>query len=267
MQYALGAIVALLLVTACSATPSDVRFANVDGNRVAYRVLGSGGPVLVMISGLGEGMDSFSNVAPDLAAHATVILYDRAGYGQSDPAQTLRDAAGTDRELMAVLDAAGVHGPYFVLGHSLGGLFAEYFAAHHRDQVAGLILEESRPAGFSERCLALRLSPCGPPAMLVRFMRPGGRAEVAGLVQTEAQVAGITPGPQPTLVLSRSAPVRPNSIDGLWAQFQADLAARYPSARRLVAPQGGHVIHREARDWFIAQVHDFLSASTPAIQN
>nr|QQZ50791.1 hypothetical protein JKL49_05500 [Phenylobacterium glaciei] len=31
----------------------------------------------------GDGMASFREVAPDLAAHATVILYDRAGYGGS----------------------------------------------------------------------------------------------------------------------------------------------------------------------------------------
>ena len=51
---------------------------------IAYRVLGTGKPVIVMISGLGDGMATFNSVASDLAESATVIIYDRAGYGASE---------------------------------------------------------------------------------------------------------------------------------------------------------------------------------------
>lgn len=71
------------------AAPKDARFATIEGRRVAYRVIGAGRPALVMISGLGEGMASFEAAAPALATKATLILYDRAGYGASAPGPPL----------------------------------------------------------------------------------------------------------------------------------------------------------------------------------
>jgi pimeloyl-ACP methyl ester carboxylesterase len=241
-----------------SAEPMDVRTAQVGGNRVAYRVLGHDRPVLVLISGLGDGMASFEGVAADLAKTATVIVYDRAGYGRSDAATTPRDAAAVDRELVGMLKASGVPGPYVVAGHSLGGLYAEYFAAHHPDAVAGLILEESRPADFSRRCLAAKLAMCVPPAALVRFLPKGAQAEAAALDETAAEVGVMRQAPVPALVLSRPIPKDAKGFDALWSKAQDDLATRY-AARHLTAPAGGHYVHKDQRAWFIAQVNAFLA--------
>ncbi len=242
------------------AAARDVRTAQVDGHAVAYQVLGHGGPVLVLISGLGDGMDTFKAVAPDLAKSATVIVYDRAGYGGSGRAAAIRDAAAADRELVGLLKASGVKGPYVIAGHSLGGLYAEYFAAHHPGEVAGLILEDSRPADFTRRCQAAKLPLCVIPPILERFMSNGARAELAGLDDTLAQVAAVVrPLPKPVLVLSH--PVGPNAkpFDALWKAAQADLAARYPGSRHLTAPAGGHYIHKDQGAWFVSRVADFLA--------
>ena len=69
-------VAAFLTFTALTAEmsftePSDAHTAQIDGNRVAYRVLGQGRPVLVLISGLGDGMASFKDVVPELAKVAT----------------------------------------------------------------------------------------------------------------------------------------------------------------------------------------------------
>ena len=83
LLLALSVFALNLLTTAPRPTTAPPRTARVDGQAVAYRVLGAGRPVLVLISGLGEGMASFDDVAGDLAHSATVIAYDRAGYGGS----------------------------------------------------------------------------------------------------------------------------------------------------------------------------------------
>ena len=241
-----------------AAAPADVRTAQVDGHKVAYRVLGHDRPVLVLISGLGDGMASFEAVAPDLARTATVIVYDRAGYGGSDAVAAPRDAAAADRELTGLLKASGVAGPYVVAGHSLGGLYAEYFAAHHPDAVAGLILEESRPADFTARCVAAGIAMCAPPPMLLRFLPKGGQGEGAALDATAAQVGVTARAAVPVLVLSRPTPAGAKPFDALWGQAQDDLAARY-GARRLAAPGDGHYIHKDQRAWFVDQVSGFLA--------
>lgn len=242
------------------AEPMDVRTAQVSGSRVSYRVLGHGRPALVLVSGLGDGMASFKTVAPDLARNTTVIVYDRAGYGGSDAATTPRNAAAVDRELSGLLKASGVPGPYVVAGHSLGGLYAEYFAAHHPDEVVGLILEESRPADFTQRCLAEKLVMCSPPPALVRFLPKGAQAEAAALDETTSEVGVKHRADMPVLVLSRPIPKGAKAFDALWSKAQDDLAVRY-AARHLTAPAGGHYIHRDQRAWFIAQVSEFLKGA------
>ncbi|MBY0567122.1 MAG: alpha/beta hydrolase [Hyphomonadaceae bacterium] len=263
VRKAAGVTLALGMVlsaASCETASRDVRFAQVDGHRIAYRVLGAGEPTIVMIAGLGDGMATFQDVAPELAATATVILYDRAGYGGSDTTAGARDAEAAERELSAVLEQSGVNGPYVLIGHSLGGLYAEYFAAQHPDQVLGVVLEESRPADFTHRCEAAGISPCTLPASMAWTLPAGGRAELAALPMTVSEVDGInTARDLPTLVLSRPTPANPSAFDVLWTTTQRDLAARYPRARQLVPQSGGHYVHLDQRVWFVDSVRTFIN--------
>lgn len=153
-------LAAFLKAGACStvALPADVApVANVltpppgiSEPRIAYRVLGTGKPVIVMISGLGDGMATFNSVASDLAEPATVIIYDRAGYGASEVVSGPKDALAAEVELSRMLSQAGVDGPFVLVGHSLGGLFAEYYAAKHPNRISALVLEGSRPAPYAD---------------------------------------------------------------------------------------------------------------------
>jgi pimeloyl-ACP methyl ester carboxylesterase len=243
----------------CTATPSDSASVIVDGRSVAYRVLGSGDPVVVMLAGLGDGMDSFEDVAPDIARVATVIIYDRAGYGGSAAASSPRDAEAVDRELSGLLAQIGVRGPYVLLGHSVGGLYAEYIAAKHGDQVTGLILEESRPADFTRRCEAAQAGWCTPPELLTWLMPTGAQDEFEALAATIAQVESArSVSGQRVMILSRSTPEEPTAIDALWAHAQADLAARYAGSQHLTATHAGHYIHQDERAWFVASIATFL---------
>ncbi len=247
-------------VGACSTTPREVSVAAVEDYPIAYRVLGSGKPVVVMISGLGDGMATFQDVAPEIAKSATVIIYDRSGYGSSGIAVTPRDAAGAERELSRLLKQAGIPGPYVLAGHSLGGLFAEYYAAKHPDKVAGLILEESRPADFSRRCEAAGISMCTPLPSMVRSAPRGVQDEVLALSGTTAQVeaAGAMNG-KPVLVLSRPTPGAAKPFDTMWAAAQVDLAKRYPGSLHLTASGGGHDVHNDQQDWYLGAVLEFLN--------
>ncbi|WP_309645301.1 alpha/beta fold hydrolase [Phenylobacterium sp.] len=244
-----------------AAAPRDVRTAEVDGRTVSYRVLGQGRPALVLISGLGDGMATFDHVAIELAKTATVIVYDRAGYGGSQAAATPRDAATVDRELSGLLKASGVAAPYVIGGHSIGGLYAEFFAANHQSDVAGLILVDSRPADFTARCEAAKLKMCVVPPSMVRFLPKAAQAELGGLDGTISQVARIKPrAGMPVLVMSRSIGRRAAPLDALWATAQEDLAGRYAGARHMTAPAGGHYIHRDERGWFVSNVLAFLAS-------
>ena len=263
-----GLAVAIGFLLACGvgaravmAGPDDVRTASVDGRSLAYRVLGSGQPVIVMVAGLGDGMATFKDVAPLLAKSATVIVYDRAGYGLSPATADAADAKATARDLEALLAQSGVKGPYVLVGHSLGGLYAEYYAATHPGQIAGLVLEETRPADFRRRCELANIPMCTPTMDMVRFAAKGTQGEVAALpsVVTQVEAAGALRG-KPVLVISRHTGSNPTPFEALWTTAQADLAGRYPAATHQTAPAGGHYVHRDARGWFVGEMQRYVGA-------
>jgi pimeloyl-ACP methyl ester carboxylesterase len=248
----------LLSTPSCANAPDDIQFAEIGGHRTAYRVLGAGKPAIVMITGSGDTMATLEDVASELATTTTVILYDRAGYGGSDAVAGARDAEAATRELSALLEQSGVSGPYVLAGHSVGGLYAEYFAAQHPDQVMGVVLEDSRPADFTRRCEDAGVSACTFPASMAWALPEGGRAELAALSRTIDQVEHIRPRAGPTLILSRTTPANASAFDIIWSTAQRDLAVRYPGAHQLVAEDSGHYIHVDQRTWFVASVRSFV---------
>jgi pimeloyl-ACP methyl ester carboxylesterase len=82
-------------------------------------------------------------VTARIARLTRVCAYDRAGYGFSDPGPMPRDGEAIARDLDFGLKAAGIAGPYVIVGHSAGGLYARLFAARQRDEVRGLVFVDS----------------------------------------------------------------------------------------------------------------------------
>jgi pimeloyl-ACP methyl ester carboxylesterase len=82
-------------------------------------------------------------IAPEVARHTTVCIYDRAGKGWSDAAQTAPDGAQIATDLHTLLQRADVPGPYVLAGHSFGGLYVMRYASQYPDEVAGMVLIDS----------------------------------------------------------------------------------------------------------------------------
>ena len=72
-----------------------------------------------------------------------MCVYDRAGRGWSEPADSPQDGAQIAADLHTLLQRAGEPGPYVLAGHSFGGLYVRIFAARYPDEVAGLVLVDS----------------------------------------------------------------------------------------------------------------------------
>jgi pimeloyl-ACP methyl ester carboxylesterase len=243
--------------TAQAGGPKTTR---VNGLSLAYRDLGrvDSETVVVALSGLGDGMDSFSGVAPALSREARVILYDRAGYGRSEPYNGQHDAVRAAAELEGLLNALGIDRRVMLLGHSLGGVYAQYFAVKYPDRVQALILDEARPTGMTKACKARKRSGCTIPTLLKYALPGAGPREADGveLAEDQAEVAGGSN--VPTLILVRSGGGNPDSFDGLWLQQQKAMQSSYPNSILKQAPSGGHYVHKDAQGWFVTEVTTFL---------
>jgi pimeloyl-ACP methyl ester carboxylesterase len=111
--------------------------------RLHLECTGTGAPTVILEPGGGASAATLGWIAPDVARHTTVCVYDRAGKGWSDAAQTAPDGAQTATDLHTLLERADVAGPYVLAGHSFGGLYVMRYAAQYPDEVAGMVLIDS----------------------------------------------------------------------------------------------------------------------------
>jgi pimeloyl-ACP methyl ester carboxylesterase len=103
-------------------------------------VRGRGKPLIVLESGCGDGWLPWSNVFTGLARLSQTLAYSRSGYGRSTALSARRDLSAAVQELRQLLRAMGAQPPYVLVGHSLGGLIVQKYAAAHPQEVAGLVL-------------------------------------------------------------------------------------------------------------------------------
>ncbi|MBN2080129.1 MAG: alpha/beta fold hydrolase [Spirochaetes bacterium] len=113
---------------------------DVEGRGVYATVKGEG-PVTVVIEGdVGEPSMTWWDVQERLASRARVITYDRAGYGWSESGAGPRTGGRIVSELKSLLAATRCRGPYLLVGHGLGGLYALHFARMNPGSIRGVLL-------------------------------------------------------------------------------------------------------------------------------
>jgi pimeloyl-ACP methyl ester carboxylesterase len=113
---------------------------DIGGRRLHVHVTGSGPAKVLLESGLAATSVSWALVAKRVAEVATVITYDRAGLGWSDPSPNPCTALDAVRDLAAMLDRMELNGPLLLVGHSFGGLIGRVFQQRYPERVAGLVL-------------------------------------------------------------------------------------------------------------------------------
>ena len=124
-----------------------------DGAELAVTLAGPRtGPLVVLAHGFTNGREVWAPVAHRLIREgARVALYDHRGHGSSTTGtdgHTIERLGNDLAELLAALDARDA----VLVGHSMGGMTLQSFAATHpdvvRDRVAGLVLVATAAHGI-----------------------------------------------------------------------------------------------------------------------
>ncbi len=121
-----------------------LRYADSNGTKLAYEVLGSSGPFVVVV-----GLSSCPAVRTRnrttarrwdrLSRNCRVILYDRRGVGFSAAPDRGYSFLASVEDLHAVVNAAGAERAV-LWGMTDGGPLAIAYAVHHPERVAGMLL-------------------------------------------------------------------------------------------------------------------------------
>ena len=200
------------------AYPMPGRLIDVGGHRLHLNCTGSGSPTVVLEPGGGEMSSNLGWITPAVARTTRVCVYDRAGRGWSEPADTPQDGLQIATDLHTLLQRGGVPGPYVLAGHSFGGLYVLTFAARYPDEVAGMVLIDStNPTPATHRdSIACDAAPTTPWAGSPRWRRSrldSGLARLYGQLATgglpprsRARFAPASPPPATCAAPSTSTP-------------------------------------------------------------
>jgi pimeloyl-ACP methyl ester carboxylesterase len=123
--------------------PHPGEMVDVNGQLMHINCLGEGSPTVILEAANFAMSAHWVRVQQQLAQTTRVCAYDRAGMGWSERGPEPRDARQISSELHTLLKGADTEGPYVLVGHSYGGLYAQMYAARYPKQVAGVVLVDS----------------------------------------------------------------------------------------------------------------------------
>jgi pimeloyl-ACP methyl ester carboxylesterase len=124
-------------------SPEAGRLVDVGGHRLKINCAGGGSPTVILESGLGDILGGWQRVQSQISNFTRVCSYDRAGYGESDAGPLPRTSLQISSELHTLLQNAGEHPPFILVGHSFGGYSVRVFNGQYPSEVVGVVLADS----------------------------------------------------------------------------------------------------------------------------
>jgi len=235
------ACITLILSAACKAQTGEL--VDVGGYHLDVLRQGAGSPAVILVAGLGNALDSWSQISPAAAGLSTVMAYSRAGLGRSDPSPHEYTAQAAVAELHALLKRLELKPPYVLVGASYGGILVRLYTSVYPTEVAGLVfidasheqqvqrwgkLDSTYPAAFRSffegRLKSLKGAEAGETRESMRIQAAGG-------------VEGMKPVPDVPIAVLTSMKVDPS------AQYVNDTEA-------------GHEAWRAMHDEWVRQSHN-----------
>lgn len=251
-------LVALCCSTVGCLSVPGTRVETLDRRKVEFALVQRGAPSVIFESGLGGTIEWWGKVFPGVSSQHTAFAYSRAGLGNSAAVEGVRDGETVVEELRRVLKEKGVAPPYVLVGHSLGGLYLQWFARRYPGEVTALVLVDSThpeqlrgdgavAAWPEEAKQALASLPVVP------------RAEFDGLDATGQSVLALPTYEGKVLVLSAEQPMKDDASATARDsnRKRVDLVKLYPNATQHWV-NSSHAIPLEAPEAVIDAVREAL---------
>lgn len=156
--YILFGFIALIAITAISGViyelssrrqsaqeyPPPGKLVDIGGRRIQLDCRGAGNPTVVFESCLDmSGSLSWAMVHNEIAKTTRACAYSRAGIMWSDPTNLHQNGKSIAEDLHETLSKAGEHGPFILVGHSLGGPYIIIYTKYFGQEVAGLVFVDA----------------------------------------------------------------------------------------------------------------------------
>ena len=260
-------VVAALLVTlTCSAQSPRDEFIDIDGNRLHLVIQRPGSvdearPTILLESGGGFYAAQWQTLQPQLADefNATVVAYDRPGFGDSDLPDTPYDIREEVNNLHTVLEELELARRIVIVAHSYGALLAQLYAFVHPEIVAGLVLLDPNSPATMVALHDVQTRPYSdaPP----RTTRERAFARIDAAIWETLTTVYRSPIPQDipvTVVSAEHAPFPEERQNEAFRLTHQLLAVAVRDGRTVIAEDSNHMIPAQRPDVVIDSVRDML---------
>ncbi|HEY1977693.1 MAG TPA: alpha/beta hydrolase [Candidatus Baltobacteraceae bacterium] len=204
------------------------------------------GPVrgtrIVFVNGAGDTLEVWSQVQQALSKVALTCSYDPAGIGDSGPMLgKTTNLAKEASDLHALLAAAKIPSPEYIVGHSIGGSMAVYYASKYGNEVSGeVVLDATWLPVFAIPILDQELHAAKyDPSAVKQEMQ-----SVTNLGSLSLRVLSHDPkvGPSQNRAIDRQLHKAYPSFEHLWSEGQIEIAQLSTAGTHRVVPNAWHYI-------------------------
>jgi len=255
--------VILAVLAGCSTPSGDPGLVDVGGGRLLYLTCqGEGTPTVVLEAGGMGNSDSWSPVQPAIGEFTRVCAYDRAGEGHSSFLPAHESFEAMVRDLHALLEAAGIEGPYVVVGHSFGGRVIPHFADLYPNDVVGMVLLDPGHEEFSARAEAALA-----PLEWQQYLEAGG-GRISRFEEGQGPRRSGAPGNFPLVVISAAHAIdRPGvssevnkKLYDLLIGLHREMVALSPDGTHIIAEGSGHGIQDDRPDLVVDVIRQVIKS-------
>ena len=226
---------------------------------------------LILMNGFRIPMNSWANLFPGIEQYGRVLAYNRRGVGNTAKAQCPQTADQVIEDLRNLLTALCLSPPYVLLPHSVGGIFANYFARQYPQEIcAAVFVEAAHPDEKAEQAiypppLPLRLLTIGLKKLDLLFDKYQ-HSEDDAMAQSIAQLENAGPFPDvPLSIISggRKMPMQPQGSFQAHQRAQQKLLALSAQSEHCLAQRSGHFPHLTEPDFVLKVIGRTLAKISP----
>ncbi len=240
----------------------------IDGFHLNFRIFKGGSPNIVLEAGGGMDLTEWEKIAPELAAKtgATVICYDRAGFGKSDLPNHPCDMKVEAGWLWQSLKHLGYEKDFILAGHSYGGWMIRMEASENPDAVRGIVFIDPFSVEFVDLLGVDYLDQhpmtgklpfdTSQPEKLTKQERALVRMVDKGLGPKVAIMRNTTiPKGIPVFIIKSALPTLPKEEEqNAWYKALDEMAASIEGSELIVAKESNHMIPFQQPDLVIDTV-------------
>jgi pimeloyl-ACP methyl ester carboxylesterase len=237
------------------------------GTRLHVHCVGEGSPMVLIDECLNCGASDYLPILSGIGRFTRACVYDRAGWEYSSPASKphlTKQIVGELRKLVGERDEGIV-----LVGHGLGGLFAQLYARDFPRSVAGMVLMDPLTKDYDSRYYAMF-----PPGAIAKM-----RSELAASPENldpddvfgamaDLRRAPLSLGERPLVVVTHGKPPPPlygipgdswAKVEATWRAMEADVTSLSTNSAHIVAPAAGS-LHAEAPDRVVTATWQVVSS-------